>query len=166
MSDSPMLQPRDIVAVFRDDPESGGTIGHYGTVVRVDADAFTRPEDRSIVVLVQGRQAKMFERDVIATGRVDESNPWVNTACTVRFATQTSPTELTGTYLSRVGSFDFEFRVCDKISDTYNLRFPLNADHRHGRLEYFVAKQHQLDRSLVLRAIGNITGELALPSSK
>ena len=158
-----MLQPRDIVAVFTDDPESGGTIGHYGTVVRVDSDAFTPPGDRSIVVLVQGRQSRMLERDVIATGRVDESNPWVNTACTVQFAPQDCPTLLTGTYQSRVGSFDFEFRSSDKVADTYHLRFPLTADQRHGHPEYFVAKQHQLNHSLVLRAIGKITGELAVP---
>ena len=159
-----MLQPRDIVAVFEDDPESGGTIGHYGTVVRVAANAFTSPNDRIVRVFVQGREIDIPERDVLPTGRVDDSNPWVNTSCCVQFDPPNDSGEQRGSYRSRAGQFRFVFRVSERPVSTYNLRLPPPTEReRNGNLEYNAAAGSILDHAYVLRAIGEITGELALP---
>ncbi|WP_037199845.1 hypothetical protein [Rhodopirellula baltica] len=159
-----MLQPRSIVAVFADDPESGGTIGHYGTVIRVSPNAFTSPGDRIVRVLVQGREIDIPESDVLVTARVDVSNPWVNTSCSVRLDPIDDSGEWCGVYRSRAGQFKFVFRLSEQPISTYRLRLPpVTECVRHGHLEYCAAVGSTLDHTYVLRAIGEITGELALP---
>lgn len=159
-----MLHPRDIVAVFEDDPESGGTIGHYGTVIRIGTSAFSSPDDQMIRVLVKGREIDLPERDVLATGRIDDSNEWVNTSCSVQFEPCNDDDQQRGSYRSRAGTFSFVFRFSERPISTYKLRFqPITETERHGDLEYNAASDATLDRAYVLRAIGAITGELALP---
>ena len=159
-----MLQPRDIVAVFVNDPESGGMIGRFGTVIRVGPNAFTFPGDQIVRVLVAGREIEFLERDLLAIGCCDESNPWVKTSCAVQFESLGNTGEQRGSYRSRWGSIDFLFRVSERPVSTYNLRLPPPTERlRRGNLEYNAAAGSRLDHAYVLRAIGEITGELALP---
>ncbi|WP_150122565.1 hypothetical protein [Rhodopirellula islandica] len=57
----------------------------------------------------------------------------------------------------------FAFRVSNRPISTYRLRLsPLKEGTRHGDLEYDAAARSTLDHAFVLRAIGEITGELAV----
>lgn len=168
LTTSEPLQPRTLVVVFKESPESGATLGYYGTITRVlNSSVVRHPEQPDwwiyrVFLPHFNRHFDIPARQLIATANVDPTEPSRDPVCELQFDSRPNADndEIHGAYRLPSRDWDFfDFRKSDQSAPTYQLSMPLELPRkRASKLSYQIPSTEVLDRDYVLRAIGEIIG--------
>ena len=164
--DSPFESGQHVL-ICLDDPESGGTLGYYGTIVRVLGKSKAQFPDQPHLweyrVSVFGRKEKInvSGQMLLATGIVDSAEFEQNLEGKITFDARpgSDNVELSGSYrLPSRGATYFVFRKTDTPVATYKLEMQLDTNRPESILLYDVPRNVTLNADYVLTAIRALLG--------
>lgn len=164
-TDSP-FEPGQHVIVCLENPESGGTLGHYGTIVRILGRSKTQYPDQPeawyyrVSVPYLNRNINVPHGLLLATGVLD---PFIYEELAGKIAFDVRPhsdnQELSGSYrLPARGVTYFTFRKSPIPVATYTLEMQLKTKAPESILVYQVPQNVKLNREYVALAIRNLLG--------
>jgi hypothetical protein len=160
------FEPRQHVIICLDDPESGGTLGYYGTIVRVLGRSKTEYPDQPdlwhyrVSIPAQNRKVNVPSCMLLATGILD---PCEFADLDGKIAFDERPHsdnhELSGSYrLPARGVTYFTFRKSAAPVATYQLAMQMDSDPPESILVYHVPQKAKLNREYVRQAIFDLLG--------
>jgi len=166
-------QPHLCAIIFRDDVDSGATIGYHCTIMRVHTSSISASPDRPntwiyrVYVPYFDAHMDLAASDLFVTGGVDvfplppERGP-VHPVCELRFDSHVfdDNNAIEGSYRFPGRQWRrFSFRKCDQLTPSFQLRLAVNGvEVGSGSLFYDVPTAQRLDRSYVLSALAEIVG--------
>lgn len=162
------LKPRQIVIMFGNCPDSGATLGFYGTVTRVLNSSVVRHPSRPDLWVYRvlmphfGCQFDISARKLFAPGTLAPAVPCAEPVCELEFDAEPADDneEIHGAYRLPGHDWDyFVFRKSDQPRAGYELRMPAETLRtKPAKLCYSVPRSEVLDRDYVLKAVGDIFG--------
>jgi hypothetical protein len=154
------------VIVCLDNPESGGTLGYYGTIVRVLGRSKIQYPDQAqfwhyrVSIPQQNRRINIPARMLLATGILD-SCEFADLEGKIAFDERpySDNHELSGSYrLPARGVTYFTFLKVAVPVATYKLALQMDANPPESILLYDVPQKAKLDRDYVRHAILDLLG--------
>jgi hypothetical protein len=167
---SMQFHPRQIVVLFDDTQDSGATLGYYGTVVEVDPNSVAKhanqPDRWKYVVYIPFLNDNRIIRgaNLFPTDEYDSLNAELGPACEVQFETnaQGASDFIPGRYRmaghATWTAFEFIQATCHTAEVQLTLPAPYGRSGR-GQLTCRVPNDTVLDRTFVLRVLGDICGQ-------
>jgi hypothetical protein len=165
------FEPGQHVIVCLDDPESGGTLGYYGTIVRILGKSKTQFPDQPylwhyrVSVPYLNRRISVPGQMLLATGILE---PFEGDDLDGKIIFDIGPhrdnedrdnDEISGSYrLPSSGVTYFLFRKSLGPVATYQLQMQIPPDRPESILTYHVPQNANLNTDYVLRAIRDLLG--------
>ena len=161
------FKPGQSVIVCLDDPESGATLGYYGTIIRIFGKSKTQFPNQPqhwyyrVEVPYLNKKIDVPARMLLSTenlGRSEFKDERDQKICFDKRPDQDND-EISGSYRLSSGSITyFMFRKSDMPVATYKLDMQIHANHPETLLLYHVPKNATLNSEYVRLAIRELLG--------